>query len=246
MKKITAKLATMMVAAAFIAMPCLLKAETPEELLKRMKPKSEALKSWEMKMENSMKSQFMETKGTISTIAKRDGDTVKSYSEMTSETKMQGLPEPQKSASKMVSDGSTLWVEMKMGDKVTVMKSPYKVDPTSVEAMADLLKEGKWEVKPQETIDGEACSVLSGTTGQPPQQITTTYWMSDKTGHPVKIVVSGGPMGENVTKVTSFKENPAIDDSKFAYTPPAGAEVMDTSALGRRPDAMAPKSAAPK
>ncbi|MEO8376475.1 MAG: hypothetical protein ABI579_02300, partial [Candidatus Sumerlaeota bacterium] len=231
MKKLISKLGVMAIAAALIAAPCMLNAETPAELLARLKTKSEALKSWEMTMENSMKSQFMENTGTIKTIAKRDGDTMKSYSEMNSETKMQGMAS-QKTASKMVSDGSTIWIETKLGDKVSVMKAPYKTDPTSIEAMEELLKDGKWEVKPQETIDGELCDVLAGTSGTPPQVISTTYWMSDKTGHPVKIVIGGGPMGDNVTKVTSFKENPVIDDSKFSYTPPAGVEVMDTSKMG--------------
>lgn len=251
MKKIIAKFAFAVLAASMIAAPCFLNAETPKELLTRLKAKSEAIKSWEMKMESSTKSQYVESSGTISTISKRDGDTVKSYSEMTSETKIPGMPQPQKNVSKMVSDGKTFWIETKIGDQVTVMKSPATTDPTSLAAIEELLDDGKWEVKPKEAVDGEDCDVLSYTVGEGDQAITTTYWLSDKTGHPKKIVAGGGPMGSNITKVTSFKENPVIDESKFSYTPPAGANVMDAGAMGGMMGGApkktnAPKAAAPK
>lgn len=246
MKKIIAKFGMAVMAAALVAAPCMLNAETPQELMARMKAKSDALTSWEMKMENSTKASGFETLGTITSISKRDGGVVKSYSEMTSETKMQGMPS-QKTNSKVISDGKTMWVEMKLGDKVTVMKSPYKVDATSVEGLQDIMNEGKWEVKPNETVDGQVCNVLAGTMEMGGQSITSTYWISEKTGHFTKIVVGGGALpAENVTKVTSFKENPPVDDSKFNYTPPAGAQVMDAAAMGGGAKAAAPAAPATK
>ncbi len=207
-------------------------AETAEEAFARLEKAGESLKSWEMVMETTSKSDFMDMSGTMSTVSKRDGKIVKSYTEMDSKTKITAMNMEQATKAKIVCDGKIVWSETTTNGQVMVMKAPYTGDTSGIEGMKELLKNGKWTVKPSETIDGDKCTVLEQVSGEGAEAISTTWWYSDKTGMMRKSEISGKTMGKMTSVVKSFKENPTIDESKFNYTPPAGAQVMDAGNPG--------------
>ena len=232
MKRLTLMIVGLALALGLAAFGSTAMAETADEAFTRLQKAGENLKSWELVMETTSKSDFMDMSGTMSTVSKRDGKIVKSYTEMDSKTKITAMNMEQATKAKIVCDGKFVWSETTTSGQTMVMKAPYTGETSGIEGMKDLLKNGKWTVKPSETLDGDKCTVLEQVNGEGAEAITSTWWYSDKTGQIKKSEISGKTMGKMTSIMKSFKENPTIDESKFNYTPPAGAQVMDAGNPG--------------
>ena len=213
-------------ALAFLAGAAL--AESPEELLNRVGAKAKSLKSYEYTMTSTTKSSAMqmESKGTNCCV--REGDTVMMRMEMTNTMTIQGMP-PQETASVTVSDGKTMWTEMRQGGQTMVMKKAVAKPTDDTAAMKDMLKTGTAKILPSEEISGKKCAVLE-ITAKPEQEgapsAVSTYWFAEDCGTMMKMEVKSGDTTTTML-VTELKVDPAIDKSKFSYTPPEGAVVSE-------------------
>ena len=156
---------------------------------------------------------------------------------LTTATGARSADRSEDSAPKMiVSDGTSTWSEFRSKAGVMVIKSASKPnDPLST--IRESMRRARASVTGRETIAGEQCAVLeivfkdrSRGSSQPPRK--ETYWLTERHGIVVKRVVQVPDGVTKETTITELEVNQPIDDAVFNYTPPEGADVIDTATIG--------------
>lgn len=220
-------LALALVGAVFVATPAV--AETPVDVLKALNEKAKTVTTSETKTTSKTKNAYMESTVVSTTVTKREADgTTKFHTVSESSMTMQGM-EPQKTKSVSVSDGKTMWSETDMAGTKQVMK--MKVPPGAagdLTAYIDQVSKEKATVLPDETVAGVNCAVIQIDQADGNVQ---KMWFDEATGILRKVEIKGPLVGESVTTVDEVKTGVTVDDSKFNYTPPAGAQVTDMTAM---------------
>jgi outer membrane lipoprotein-sorting protein len=222
--------------AFLIASQSLAGAETPEEFLDKYEAKTRKLKSYEIVSETESGSSYSTSTSTVTTATKRTPEGVKfaTVTELTTTT--QFVPGAQQSSLKVISDGKIVWTEAVAGGQTTVTKAKAPPEPTGYETVRESLKKGaRASILPPQTIDGEECGVLQVIVGDGNSAFHYTYWVSDKTGLLVKLEGKSNAYGTVSTTVKSLKVDEPVDDSHFVYTPPANAQVFDSTATSAAP-----------
>lgn len=219
-----------------VASHSLAAAETPEEFLDKYEAKTRKLKSYEIVLKTESGSSYSTSTSTVTTATKRTPEGVKfaTVTELTTTT--QFVPGEQQSSLKMISDGKILWTEAVAGGQTTVTKAKAPPEATGYETVRENLKKGaRASILPPQTIDGKECGVLQLVVGDGDGAFTYTYWVSEKTGLLVKLDGKSKSYGTMSSTVTSLKVDEPVDDSRFVYTPPANAQVFDSTATSAAP-----------
>ncbi len=222
-------------------------AESVDELLARLEKQEASLKTWEFNGTTTMKGGFMSMESTMKQLGSRTADgTVKLRMEVKGKTSIMGAGEPQELSQLMVSDGKIMWSEQQGMGQTQIAK--MTADPKMASQLGqfrEMLKEEgvKATVKGSEEVNGETCTVLEIARTDGDQTTTVTNWFSEKSGIMLKMTMASPMMGEVTTLITSYKLNESVDEGQFSYTPPAGAQVNDLTAMGSQMDAAAQAAA---
>ncbi len=216
-------------------------AESVDELITRLEKQEAALKTWEFNGTTTMKGSFMSMDSTMKQVASRTADgAVKMRMEVKGKTTIMGASEPQEVAQLMVSDGKVMWSEQKgMGQtQVAKMAADPKMASQFGQFREMLKEEGVTAtVKGSEEVNGEACTILEIARKDGEQTTTVTNWFADKSGVMLKMTMTSPMMGEVTTLITSYKLNESVDEGQFSYTPPAGVQVNDLTAMAEQAEA---------
>lgn len=216
-------------------------AESVDELITRLEKQEASLKTWELNGTTTMKGSFMSMDSTMKQVASRTADgAVKMRMEVKGKSTIMGASEPQEMAQTMVSDGKIMWSEQKAMGQTQVAK--MAADPKMASQFGQFREMIKEEgvtatVKGTEEVNGEPCTVLEIARKDGDQTTTVTNWISDKSGLMLKMTMTSPMMGEVVTTITSYKINESVDESLFSYTPPAGVQVNDLTAMAEQAEA---------
>ena len=171
---------------------------------------------------------------TTETWEKRDGKTVKwRIARTTKTTGGEGKtdkkePEVQ---SLTVSDGKTEWRELPMRPGVMAVKGK-PVPAPEYEGIRTTLRRGKARIRPQETVRGRMCIVIEAVGREDDKPFKATYWIGERSGLVLKSVVKRADLASTEMVTTQLVLDEPVDDSMFAYSPPSGATVIDTEAIG--------------
>jgi len=168
---------------------------------------------------------------TTQTWEKRTGKTLK----IRRRTKIKTLGKNGKPLSEVetltVVDGEYEWRQMPVGDRTMVFKSKV----SNLGALNDIrttLRSGKVRLKGHENIHREPCVVLEVSGGNQSDRFKITYWISESYGVLLKSVSTRADRSRTEMDTAELEVNAAIQDAKFVYTPPEGATVLDTGAIG--------------
>jgi len=217
--------------------------ETPEEVVRRMHEKSESFDSLHMTTKSIMKFPAGEREIIISTWSLKDGEFRKIRTETEISATMMGATEAQKMSRLLISDGKIMWQESESAGVVQVVKLDASSPEDNLNQMLKMIKGGQSSIKEPETIDGQECIKLEIDMKKGPQSASMTIWYGEEHGLPVKMVIVQGQMGSETTmKMTDFKPNIKVDDSKFTYVPPEGVKIQNntTSSDSTKPELETP------
>jgi outer membrane lipoprotein-sorting protein len=167
----------------------------------------------------------------------RQGDKVMMRQEGTAHTtmKMAGNETKNETKSLFVSDGTTAWSLTDTDGQKFCTKTKI---PSETDAFETMRKDFTGKVLPDEKVDGADCYVLEYTpkaaadAGAAPGTATRyVYYYRKDCGLAVKTVLftaDGKPM--MTTTLSDIKLGGKVDESHFKFEPPAGVQVMDTTA----------------
>jgi len=170
---------------------------------------------------------------TTQTWEKRAGKTLK----IRRSTKIKTLGKSGKPLSEVetltVVDGKYEWRQMPVGDQTMVFKSKVSRQGALNDIRATL-RSGKGRIKGHENIHREPCLVLEVSGGNQGDRFKVTYWISESYGVLLKSVNTRADRTRTGMDTTEFTVSAAVEDAKFVYTPPEGATVLDTEAIGKK------------
>lgn len=130
-----------------------------------------------------------------------------------------------------VVDGKHEWRQMPVGDRTMVFKSTVS-DLGALNDIRTTLRSGKGRITGRENIHREPCVVLEVSGGNKSDRFKATYWISESYGVLLKSVSTRADRSRTEMDTAELEVNAGIQDAKFAYTPPEGATVLDTGAIG--------------
>jgi outer membrane lipoprotein-sorting protein len=192
----------------------------------------------EMKADSSS-DQFsykMESSGTTEMVRVTDKKwKMRTDGKMFTTQKLPGQAEQKtESYTQMISDGDVMYTYTEsQGEKsASKMKVPDNQDVVGDSSFKHMRPNYDLKVLPDETVDGASCWVIEA---RSKQKDTTSgpmkYYISKDHGMMVQMIITD-PAGKvtSLTKMKDIKVNPALADSRFAFTPPAGVTVVDSDA----------------
>ncbi|MCG3137993.1 MAG: hypothetical protein HJJLKODD_01849 [Phycisphaerae bacterium] len=206
-------------------------AETPEELIGRMKTLRADIQTIYLEQEEvSQSPTFSNQKSQIKSWEQSKNGTYKFRQEEQRTIENSEQPNSTESISVLtVSDGEFTWEEMSGGPGIIVTKKPAMKLAKDLDGHLQAIKDGKIhaEVLPAEKIGEEACAVLKIVHGEGDAQVKITYWFSEKHGQTMKYVFEDKRLGTTTVTTTSVKINPVVYDKQFTYVVPDKAVVRD-------------------
>ena len=230
------------------------RAETVEEVEKKISEQSKKIKSMSMKMKSMSDASGpgTNTKSTLEGTYEymMDGPKTLSRTDVLTQSQIDagGNKLEQKSKSLSISDGDYLYVLTEQGGQkyATKMKASDRSMSTKLD---DLRQWYDFKLLPDETIDGKPCYALELTPkkGSPVGEGTgkNRHYYQKDTCVLVKAVVFG-PEGKIVSTTTysDIRINPSLGKDRFTFTPPPGVQVQDFTGMTSTPPPM-PKGEKP-
>jgi outer membrane lipoprotein-sorting protein len=138
-----------------------------------------------------------------------------------------------------VSDGKAEWRELPMGDGKLVVKSkPVKTDP--FKEIRDAVRADNARIRGRERINDERCVVIETIGKVRKERFKATYWICERAGLILKTDIKRPNRSSSEMTTEELEIDGRIKEKRFAYTPPAGATVVDTDAIGKRAGGSAP------
>lgn len=209
-----------------------------KQMIDDIKEKVDKISSYtvDMRMETELLGQVMTTDGQMA-FKKPNKVYMKTANSM-----MKGMTQ------EVFTTGDIVWTympEMKMASKVDMSKIRSQGQMGGITETGDITKvfdkysEDKVKYLESKSVDGTEAHIFEVSTVMPgqmpagqgtPQMLPHKMhlWIAADTGLPLKILMfaEGGALAMEQT-YSNFKIDVPIDDSKFAFTPPSGVQVMD-------------------
>jgi len=131
-----------------------------------------------------------------------------------------------------VSDGQYEWSQLPGGGGKTIVKSAAS-SQDDLGQVTDALKRGKARTRPGEKILGFETVVVEVVGDARGASYKASYWISEKHGVILKSSIRQADGNGVETETTKCEVNGSLSDEIFTYSPPAGAQVIDTTTIGR-------------
>lgn len=139
---------------------------------------------------------------------------------------------------RVAADGSTLWVYLPSSVPGQVIRVPYTVgNAGSVDPADQFLKSPRTRYTVtaggSAVVDGRATTILNLVPKRKNDQVAgAKLWIDDKdyTLRQFEAETANGLKRRVV--ITSFARNPQLDRSRFRFTPPRGAKIVDQNTIG--------------
>ncbi len=214
---------------ALAACPCL--ADEPAELLKKLAERRVQVKSLHQITIEKTKATEGSATVMVELWEKRDGKTLKQHVVRESAKGKAGDKTLGKAArSVTLTDGKTAWREVPIGESKLVVKS--KPSPTDeFSEIKQRLSDGRARSKSGGKVKDLECVLFEIVGSGKADSFKASYWVSEKYGIILKRTYNAADGTHSELITTELKINEPVDDAKFAYTPPAGASVIDTEAM---------------
>jgi outer membrane lipoprotein-sorting protein len=128
-----------------------------------------------------------------------------------------------------VNAADAMWAEQTVNGQTQVMKRPAQPEVSPYTSIRDVLgRPGVTaEVKEDEVVEGDNCTVLEINLGEDAGGATMTYWFNESNGLLRRMKSAQVGMGVMTMNMQVVAINQPIDDAKFTYTPPEGTEVIE-------------------
>lgn len=131
-----------------------------------------------------------------------------------------------------VSDGQHEWSQLP-GAKGKIIVKSEAGSKDELDQVSDALKRGKGRTKPGERILGIETVVVEIVGDARGTSYKATYWISEKHGVILRSSVRHADGNGAEMETTKCEINGSISNEIFTYSPPAGAQVIDTTSIGR-------------
>ena len=165
---------------------------------------------WEMKTEKSRKT-------------RRVG-----RSEVTGDGKARGG----QAESLTVSDGTHEWSQLPGANGEIIVKSEARYED-ELDQVSDALKSGKARTKPGGKILGFDSVVVEVVGDAHGTSYKATFWLSEKHGVILRSSIRHADGDGMEVETTTCEINGDVSKDIFTYSPPKGAQVIDTASIGR-------------
>ncbi|UCC31437.1 MAG: hypothetical protein JSU86_04005 [Phycisphaerales bacterium] len=176
---------------------------------------------------------------TTQTWEKRTGKTLRIHRSTKIKTLKKGGKPVSEVETLTVVDGEHEWRQMPVGDRTMVFKSKVS-DLGALNDIRATLRSGKGRITGRENIHREPCVVLEVSGGDKSDRFKATYWISESYGVLLKSVSTRADRSRTEMDTAELEVSAAIQDTKFVYTPPEGATVLDTGSIGEKGDGSKP------
>ncbi len=204
------------------------------ELLDRLQKQRARVQTVQMTTKSTSRQTDVTRISTIRTWEKRDGEVRKSrvLSETAIGTKPRKGVKSKVSIALTVLDGKWEWRQTRVRESIMVFKS-RPATRNEFDRLRDKVRRGDARIKGKETIIGQPCVILEIVSGKGGRRARSTYWISESHGLILKSIVTNADRTSMEMTTTALQVNEPIADAKFAYTPPAGATVIDMEGFGQ-------------
>lgn len=206
--------------------------ESVAEALDRLEKKAADVQSIYMATRSTSEEDNTKRQSSFKLWRKKDGAKWKSRME----SSVDSQDKNKQPASVTVSDGVYEWREVQVGDTTMIFKSKAASAAASdFTEIRSRLKNGEAKIKDRDKVEGHACTVIEVSGTENGNRFQATYWISDDHGLFLRSRVERSDRFKSDTVATEIEVNKPIAESKFAFTPPPGATVIDTESMQGAP-----------
>lgn len=232
-KRETLRRAALAVVLGVALSPAVVRASDVEKVLKSLEERRGRAKSLHTVTETLVHQSEVTRKTRFEYWELKTGETRKTRRVGRTETVKKGTEKPEIAESVSVSDGRFQWSELPgTGIKTVIKSTATEVD--EFKGLRDAMRQGKARTRPGEKLLGMKTVVIEVAGRGSGGVFKATYWIGEQNGVILKsrVTYSDGSRIETDTSLCEIDKK--IPESTFTYAVPDGAQLIDTTTIGRK------------
>lgn len=231
-QRVTLRKAAFAIALILGVWPLAARATDADKLLKSLEERRAKVKSLHTVTEMVIRQPKAVRKTRFEYWESTTGETRKTKRVGRAEILEKGKDKPHIAESATISDGEFQWSELPGTGTKTIIKS-LATESHDFGGIHDAMRGGKARTRPGEKLLGMKTVVIEVVSRAVGASSKATYWIAEQNGIILKSRVTSSD-GRNVEMDTSVCEiDIKIPESTFVFTAPDGAQVIDTTTIGR-------------